>query len=302
MVFRYFYFGEFLPNTYYAKGGGLSLTPDKWYENLSNLLASVGLQKYLFIAISSMFVYLCFTRDITRPLTVLAIALSISVLIYILLPSDWMPEFRFASPFFPLFYLFICITTDLFYEKTDLNRSISNILLIVVFMLFLTDSASSFFSRSMSFAKAPTVPFTVVAEVYGQRFNEYAEALGIESGSILLPDVGGTLYYSDLKVHDLAGLTDKVIAQNLGNNQAFYDYIFDTLKPSFIHTHGTWAYASNFDADPRFRRDYIAINEAIDKSILTHTGESIYSGDYVRKDAIINYDALLSIQASLNDQ
>ena len=302
IVFRYFYFGDFFPNTYYAKGGGITLAPDEWFEKTGNLLNSAGLLKYIFISISSMFIYLGFTKNITRPLIILAVAIAISLIIFILLPADWMPEFRFATPFFPMFYLLMYITAELFYEKTDLNRSISSILLIVLFMLFLTDSSSSFLSRSINFAKSPTVPFTLVAELYGHRFNEYAVSLGIEDGSILLPDVGGTLYYSHLKVYDLAGLTDKVIAQSLGNNQVFYDYVFDTLKPVFIHTHGTWAYASNFDADPRFRQDYIAINEAIDKSIFAHTGESLYSGDYVRKDSVSDYDALLKIQASFNDQ
>jgi hypothetical protein len=203
-----------------------------------------------------------------------------------------MPEYRFATPFFLLFYLSIFLIGDMVYEKAKFKKPIG-ILIVLLTILFASNSIVSFFARSNNFAKAPTVPFTLVAELHVNRFNEYASEIGVKNGSILIPDLGGMLYYSRLRVYDLSGLTDKVIAKNLGKNQSvFYDYVFVTLKPTFIHTHGWWAYIANFDADPRFRQNYIAINETTDNWILTQMGLSMFSGDYIRNDSNDSIDLL----------
>lgn len=298
MVFRYFYFNDIFPNPYYAKGAGLSISLYEWREKLTNILTSIGVSRFLLVGIFIMFFYVGITKNITRPYFILLVTLLIATLIYVLLPSDWMPEFRFATPFFLLFYIFAYSTSEIVYKITKPQKYVS-ILVILLALFFTSNSMAAFFARSNNFAKSPTVPFTLVAELYADRFNEYAVKLGIKNGSILAPDIGGTLYYSHLKVYDLAGLTDKVIARTLGKNQSvFYDYVFDTLQPTFIHTHGWWAYISNFDADPRFRQNYIAINETEDSWILTTMNTSMFSGDYVRKDSIKSYDILLNIQAN----
>jgi len=133
--------------------------------------------------------------------------------------------------------------------------------------------------------RKPTVPFIKIAKFYGYKLNDYAKLLNVKKGSFLLPDVGGALYYSNLRIYDLAGLTDKTIARTLGKNQQeFYDYVFENIKPTFIHTHGFWTYKSQFDKDERFRKDYIPIKEGVDNWILKKYGMEIYSGDYVRRD------------------
>jgi hypothetical protein len=109
--------------------------------------------------------------------------------------------------------------------------------------------------------------------------------LNVENGSFLLPDVGGTLYYSDLRVIDLAGLTDRSITQTIKRDKAeFYEYVFEKTKPTFIHIHGHWTYLSNLEADPRFRRDYVAINEYEDPWVKKTWSKEMYSGDFVRRE------------------
>lgn len=299
LVFRFFYFGDILPNTYYAKSSGLFLYPRIWMMALQGLLISLGMSKYIIIGIFALLIYLVIQRRITRPYFVLSITILVALSIYFLLPPDWMGEFRFATPFFLLFYIFLFSTSDMVYENTKLKKYTGPMIFLLIFLIS-SISTASFIARSCDFAKSPTVPFSEVAEYFGYRFNEYATAMGIENGSILAPDLGGTLYYSHLKVYDLAGLTDKVIALNMGKNQSvFYDYIFDELKPTFIHTHGFWDRKSNFDADPRFRENYIAIIETKDSGIPTDMGTTMFSGDYVRIDAVRDYDALLTIQSEL---
>ncbi len=121
----------------------------------------------------------------------------------------------------------------------------------------------------------------------GYTFNHYASALGVKDGSLKVPDLGGTLYYSHLRVYDLSGLCDKTVARTLVRDPAaFHDYVFEVAKPTFVRIHGNCTYFCNFDADPRFRRDYVAIREWLDPFVKEHYGRVAYSGEYVRKDAI----------------
>ena len=90
------------------------------------------------------------------------------------------------------------------------------------------------------------------------------------------------------------GLTDAVIAHTRRTDrQVFYDYLFETAKPTFIHTHGNWTYAANLEADPRFRRDYVAIEEHADKWVKRVTKKDMMSGDFVRKEAVAGKEDVL---------
>jgi hypothetical protein len=124
-----------------------------------------------------------------------------------------------------------------------------------------------------------------------------AATLGAPESTVLIPDIGGTLYYSKLRIIDLAGLADPTIARTLGKDQAaFYDYIFDEVKPTFIHTHEYWVISAYLDGDPRFREDYLPIDEAIDLWVLQNTKLELYSGTYVRKDAVGNPTQLAALR------
>ena len=82
-------------------------------------------------------------------------------------------------------------------------------------------------------------------------------------------------------------LGDKTIARTLRRSKpAFYDYIFEEARPTFIHVHDTWTYWARLDDDPRFRRDYTPVFEYPDPWIGRRHGLTQYSGDYVRRDAL----------------
>jgi hypothetical protein len=118
---------------------------------------------------------------------------------------------------------------------------------------------------------------------------------------VLLPDVGGMLYYSDLRVYDIAGLTDRTVAQTLGthiNRAAFHDYVFDQIKPTFIHTHGFWSAHAKLAQDERFAADYVPICNYPDPVYKKYE-----SGDFVRRDVIENQDyQLRTLQTRLDQQ
>jgi len=211
----------------------------------------------------------------------------LSFVTFLLMPDDWMPQFRFATPAIISGYLLFF--TTLYYSREILayyNKRAKKI--VTVFAILISIAAMKSFSETLSvFAKSPTAPFSYVSRIYGHKFNAYADSLGVTNGSIVTPDVGGVLYYSNLRVIDLAGLTDKRIAQSFNSNPAdVMNYIFDEVKPTFIHTHGWFAYVLRFDEDERFTSNYVLVDVFEDRYIAENFSLTVYTGEFVRKDVV----------------
>ncbi len=65
-----------------------------------------------------------------------------------------------------------------------------------------------------------------------------------------------------------------------------YDWVFETIKPTFINTHDFFTYTTALERDPRFTRDYVAVNAYRDEYVQSAYGSAVHSGDYVRKDVL----------------
>lgn len=299
-LFRWQYFGDLVPNTFHVKGSGMAenlvnlllLTPHAFqrvFELFYSVLSYFGgfLLTGMLIAITALIA----RRQFPAALSPAALMTLASMALYALMPLDWMGEARFSTPFYVPFLILmfgVGATTLKHLPLTPINRN--RLAFLTLTLTLLTSAAAGGVRSSQYISQSETnqgrqINFDYITHQYALRFNRYAEQLGVQNGSLLLPDMGGTLYYSNLRVHDLVGLTDRTIAKTrLVDQPAFYDYIFETLKPTFIHTHGPWAYQTQFDNDPRFRRDYLPIREAIDPDVLSEYGLRIYSGDYVRRE------------------
>ncbi|MCX6031081.1 MAG: hypothetical protein NT169_17510 [Chloroflexi bacterium] len=341
-LFRWVYFGDLLPNTYYAKGGPslydlvslITLQPPI-VARILDLVAAVtgrGLAGPVLLAALVATVYLASTRGLGRQHLILGVFLLAAAAVYLLLPNDGMAEYRFATAFVILFYLFVAMLTDrvlgrlfasnaerdasalppfgtadekqptgleaiaglsvgdrnrlkpLIQNRGDIFRTAVTALLIVV---VLAGAAFHFARRSAKFAEYLPVPFAIVRDNNAYRYDDYAAELGISQSSVLLPDLGATLYYSQVKVYDLGALADKTIARTLWRDRpALRDYIFETARPTFIHIHDVWTYLARLDEDPRFQRDYAPIYEYPDAWVMQRHGLTLSSGDYVRRDAL----------------
>jgi hypothetical protein len=300
LLFRWLYFGDLLPNTYYVKGGTdlhavyrLLTMQDIYLSKLSELSTSIlGHQFWLLLPIG-LIAWVTVTvmkleqrRNDVVLLTVTLLAWSA----FMLLPSDWMGEFRFATPFLALMYLSVAILFSRLLPAGG-SPTVRKLFLGVLVLAGLAGSEALHYPRLNAWAEQPIVSFAEIAERFGHRYNRWADHLGLKEASLLVPDIGGTLYYSKLRIYDLAGLTDRTIARARPNNEqfgsdikTFYAYVFDTLKPTFIHTHGSFTMRSQFDMDQRFSRDYVPISEYEDEYASTRLKRKIMSGDYVRRD------------------
>ncbi len=312
LLFRWTYFGDIYPNTYHVKGGptvhsliALMSMNVACVSKLSELSSSVLGSHVWSLAPIGMTIWIANIvrkRGQWKYHLVLATMTVLAWVCYMLMPDDWMGEFRMASALFPLAYLSAALLAP---WAVGLVRR-RTVMVYIVYGLVgaaMLGSISLHYPRLKAWAAAPIVSFTGIAERFGHQYDRWAEYLELPHASLLVPDIGGTLYYSKLRIYDLAGLTDRTIALTRPNNEqftwnigAFYDYVFDTLQPTFIHTHGSFTMRSQFDKDPRFARDYQPIHEYEDDYAGPRLQRKIMSGDYIRRDvAAVNPGKLQDI-------
>jgi hypothetical protein len=309
LLFRWTYFGQLFPNTYFAKGGP---SPEAYVDLLTLQPPMMGKVFDLFESVAGRGNVLLLAalvigtagligaRRFRWGHVVLLAFAWFGAAPYLLLPHDWMPEFRFATPFFPFLYAYGAVLAMSLLEILPAERR--RLPALAGGLAAIGLSLALFAPRTVLFAAAPTVPFDEVIWKFGLRYNHIADVLGLQQGSILLPDVGGTLWTSRLRVYDLAGLTDPVIARTLDKEpEAFYNYIFEHAKPTFIHTHHYWTLKAGLDYDPRFLRDYAPLFEFVEPAVVQRAGgDRLRSGDFVRRDAVEGKDAALAqIKAEL---
>lgn len=294
-AFRWWYFSDVFPNTYYMKGvGGMTsmgsvlwLVPDviAKIRGLAEAVAGNRASIWFLIAVFAATVFLIGRRQFSALLAVLAAFCLVSALSYLLLPLDWMGEFRFASPFFVFCYLYIAALAWTLCASIARDPQLRRRSFALAMSLLIVATLPHAARRSVAFANALTVPLAAVAEYSGHAYNQVAAALGLGSASLLAPDLGGALLYSNLLVFDLAGLCDRTIARTIGRDpRSFHDYVFERIRPTFIHLHSTyWADLASLDSDARFRRDYVPIRE---RTTYEHGVPRLQYGDWVRRDAL----------------
>ena len=301
---RLAYFGLWLPHTYYVKGGPsledlwLAVTLQQGYLEKCHLLLVSVFGVHLWYVIPGLTIvafWACFgKRANRRPRLPLLMMMFTSYMVFMVLPNDWMREYRFATPFLAFYYVMVAVMGWHLINMAAHRPLLRNIIGMVATGALILVTLDTHVPRLRSFYRWPVVPFGDVAKEYAFRFNGYSEDLRITDGSVLLPDVGGTLYYSDLRVIDLGCLCDTTIARTLLKDQSrFYDYVFDEARPTFIHVHGTWTLRADLDADPRFRRDYVAIKEYPDEWVKKRSGRDLMSGHFVRQDQVRGQEELL---------
>lgn len=301
--FRLLYFRALFPNPYFKKSE--QLLSHTWWVNtiakskslLLGLFGSEGLVIAVITVLFAILVILLWKRAVNRPVMVLGAYVLVAVSGYLLLPKDWMGEYRYATPVFMLAYAWAAAALSL--AMSTLRKKAYAQLIGLGFILFWSGStwAINFKPRLDGFVRAPVISLSTVSASF-ERFKNYGRALGLEEDiSILTPDVGGALYdYPEIKIYDLGGLVDPVMARTIGCDEiALRNYIFEEL-PDVIDLHGGWSYVAKLDEDERFRRLYVPIFEYVDMDLMEKYQVQMYSGDFVRKDLLHGPELLLTLQ------
>jgi hypothetical protein len=287
-LWHYTYFGEVVPNTYFAKASDRSplhllsyLTDpsDPGFGYLRSFSSGYWLLPLM------PFVGLCLTTRRGRSHYALPAAMLLAGLGAVIIDGgDWMPHYRLMSPLLPLFYLSI----------QEGVRSVS---------LRPRGVSASSITRTMRAAAAASITLavvvatvhgtvTTVAAVHGTpygadysavrarglRIQNLAHCLALERPSVLTPDIGAFALNTNLRVIDLAGLGDAYIARHPGGPQ-LAEYVFGDRRPDIIWTHQVWL--RGLDRDPRLQTDYTAI-------VMERDGAgNLVAGAWVRRDILL---------------
>ncbi|GAA3541373.1 hypothetical protein GCM10022222_26250 [Amycolatopsis ultiminotia] len=221
-----------------------------------------------------------------RSLIALVTPFALGVIAYGVLIPDWMAQHRFATPVWVLGAL---AGTLAFGELLRTVRVRWRAVATVVVVAAAIPSLVGFTQHDEEFVKSPTVPACLIADRFGRGFNTYADMLGLPHASLLLPDLGGSSMTSRLELIDMAGLVNAPIADltHDENIVGLRNYVFDTAKPTFIHSWGPWAGGNGISLDPRLDRDYYPI-------LVYPDGPR--QGDFVRKDAVTDPAKLKAVQ------
>jgi hypothetical protein len=293
LIFRYFYFNDWLPNTYYIKYHHSTVDASLW-DKIEYFTYAIGGRwaRWLIILnlIFSIYIALKLKTNKTSYLTLLVTYL-ITILNFFILPNDWMHELRFATPFIVITYIVLGSNVYLFLEKYIVSHPAIKIVATFFSISFIGYSAYHFHIRLNDFRKDPTLSFAQVKQRFADPFNDCNKQLQLKDATILLPDAGASLYYLNMQVYDAVGLCDKNIRikRNEGP-ESLRNYIFNELQPTFIHLHGKWAELYNIYEDPRLDQYYVPLSYPHLNKMMEEEYEGEFNPNkpmnFIRKDAI----------------
>jgi hypothetical protein len=305
-AFRVSYYGDWLPLTARAKGGLSASTifdvvraaPEAIRRLLDITTAYAGLLSGWLLVLAAFLVFTIVRRDeptqespstptIFGPLSIYTVS---AVATYLLLPIDWMGEYRFATPALFLLPFWLAFAGARWAGASPRRRE----RLAACAVVFVGVELLAVAPRWLAFRARPTVPLSVAVERYAVPLTDLSHRLGIPRASVLLPDVGGVFWASDLKVYDLGMLTDRRITETLtANRPAFHDYVFEVARPDWIHTHDWWTGHAALPTDPRFARDYVPVFVYLDPVLRARRGMEVPSGTWLRRERLAGHEALL---------
>jgi tetratricopeptide (TPR) repeat protein len=301
LAFRLAVFHLPFPHPYYAKRVYGSLgervaqlveAPGATFDKLTDLCrgAAGPAGAWILLATAAGVAALAARRRLRPHLAVAALLAAVAIASYVAIDDDWMREYRFGT----LAVAFSIVAAASAFTELAAGARASYRRPIAFAGAALAASVAWYgLPRLARFAENPTTPYRDV-ERRARRLDAYADLLGLPGGSVLLPDVGATLFVSRLAVHDLAGLCEPDAIRTLKagtpvwrfHHPEFHAWVFDTLKPTFISTHKFWTMVASLEDDPRFARDYVAVNAYDDRYVAAVYGRQLHSGDFVRRDAL----------------
>jgi len=280
LVWRLVTFGHWLPNTAAAKEQGLPGLSD--LNKPADLVSYVGWLGFLLLVV------LAIQRGgrTAAGLRMLLIPLGLALVAYVVLAADWMAQYRFATPVWPLLALAFSVSLAEVLGALDRTARVATCGAVAMVAAL---ALVSWRQQAEDFRVTPTVGVCYVARSTGYTFNVYADRLGIGEGSLLAVDGGGTSLTSGLEFVDLSGLGDEEIAGFWQDDDmaGLRDHVFEDVRPTFIRIWHGWAGVPRLQLleDPRLAEDYAHV-----------WGPPEGGGNFVRRDALADEEALVALQ------
>lgn len=283
LVWRLAVFGSWLPNTAAAKEQGLPVPSDL---NKPTALASYVGWLGCILTVTLVVMSLQRRGEVRAALLMILVPLGLSLLAYAVLATDWMTQYRFATPAWPLIALASVLA---FVEVHRASPARTRVVATTVVTMIAGLTLDGWRQQSDAFLATPTASVCYIARNTGYTFNTYADRLNIATGSLLAVDGGGTSLTSRLRFVDLSGLGN---AETAGfwkrrDMRGLRDHVFNEVKPTFIRIWSGWDGVTRTQIleDPRLARDYVLVWGPVEGG-----------GNYVRRDSVADQDALDDLQ------
>jgi hypothetical protein len=252
-VFRLTYFGDPLPNAYYAKLSGLNalrlvnVFGVGWRYTLEWLWATG-----LLLAVPVL--VLATPRGAAPMLSRAMAAIGAQVAFVLMVNGDWMKGFRFfAAAHAPMA---VWLAAALVRLRGAHGRARS----LVVALVLAGAIGLGTISELVDFWRAPPTPMHRIAQV-ARTFQELARRLDVDHPRIAWHDSGGSSYLAGIDVLDLGGLGNRDIARHRRDREFMRFYLFERARPTFFLSSDR-AFAAlwcGFHHMEEFARDYATL-------------------------------------------
>jgi len=208
LIFRVIYFGDLLPNTYYAKIGHdiLGYYEIRSYKNGLFYIIEFFKHNLQFIPL---IILIPFTIKelISRKLFLFILTIILVQFFFTIFSGgDWMVQYRFIIPVIPFLSLATVLCLDEFIQLNKLKTPVTYIFFIT-FLLLMTNSIIA------------EDKFVIQKEtIMWNKLKEYSNEIknSISAGSLVANGSSGIIpyYLDDVVFLDIVGLTNKTIAKN----------------------------------------------------------------------------------------
>lgn len=308
-IWRWQYYGQILPNTFYAKGG-LSFI-NKW-SVLS--LMQFGL---LFLSLPAVVILLLnlsgfkAVRDSIRdrqpflfsPQFTTAVAAMMVFAIIVL--GRYMQsmllmnfEFRFFVPFFPIFLVFTAIFLDwglLNLQSLKADKRIVRTVLTVIIVLLISVQAMIYLREYRKYRLLKASYQNIIESEHIPAGLFVKEHISEDEWLSVIHDVGAIPYYSQRKTVDFSRLNDEVLIKKGMTDKEIADYFFSFNPGAVVITsykweeiYQPWIYgeeAKMISEDPRFDSYTLVKKYRADQSD-RHPVTGYYEFVYLRNDLV----------------
>ena len=253
LVFRYYIFSQWLPNTYWAKKGmglGAMFSPvSPGWNYLFHSLTEAGLWPFILLALAGL--YFC-TKELR---SYLSLFLLVTLIFPLWAGGDWMPCGRFLTPFFILLLLIGQVGLEhlmLSIEKKALRP--------LVLFLFVIWPLVGNYGSTANYSNHPTV-HTKYRITRGKYFSDLSKRLHVARATVLEPDAGGVAWGGpNLEIIDLSGLCDLALARHHFRPRFFIPYVMEEKRPTFVHLHGAWTALCGLTTSSEFLKEYVPLS------------------------------------------
>lgn len=234
--FKYFYYGQIIPNTFYAKG------VTDWKMNFvlgtKYLAMCIGTRLYIFIFI----LFIPFKKVLKELKYSYLIMFSFVYIVYIVaVGGDWMIANRFFVPILPMLYILsvlgflnVIIKIRDYYNSELKARKMANLIVVAVSVLLFVLTLS-FLEYNQMIIKDNNARYEMQWSMFGKWLNK-----NVAPNTVIAVGPAGKIpYYSELYTIDMWGLNDEHIARRnstrlqAGHKKFDFEYTL-SRNPEFI--------------------------------------------------------------------